>query len=103
MDFSFVVCVEGRVEVVGGGEPAFGGEGFGRGEVEGMVVGCVVGDADFDLRGEGGSVNGLEEGEGAYIRGDEVAADCCARGRGDSSDAFGDCREHSHAFFQAGG
>jgi hypothetical protein len=34
---------------VRGGEPAFGGEGGGRAEVEGMVVGCVVGNADFDL------------------------------------------------------
>lgn len=48
-DFLLVGGEDGVVEGVGRGEPAFGGEGGGGVEVGGVVVGCVVGDADFDL------------------------------------------------------
>jgi hypothetical protein len=41
--------IERSVEGMGGGKPAFRGECGRRAEVEWMMVGCVVGDADFDL------------------------------------------------------
>lgn len=89
---------------MGRGEPAFGGEGGGRAEVEGMVVGCVVGDADFDLRGKrwvsgGSDWNHIRI---AYVCWDEMAADGCSHRRCDTADALRHSREHSHAFFQTG-
>lgn len=53
---------------MGRGEPAFGGKGLGRGEVCGVVVGCVVRDADFDLWGEGMLVDGMEMIKAGYLR-----------------------------------
>ena len=75
-----------------------------RAEVGRVVVGCVVGDADFDLWGERLVRNTWRRRrEVAYICWDEVAADGRAGRRGDAADAFRYGWEHSHAFFQASG